>query len=435
MATAGAPTSVGQADAAMTRRWLVLALLVGANTLSLLDRQLPFILIEHIRADLKLSDTQIGLLGGIAFSLTYALLGIPLARLSDTYARKWVMAACVSFWSLATAMGGFAQNFGQLAASRVGVAVAEAGCSPTAHSLIADLFPDRRGFALGLFTAGVPAGIMIGMAVGGVLVEQMEWRHVLFLAGIPGLVLGLLIVALVREPARRGGSGTTRPFGAALKVLAQRTSYGWATAGATLNALATIGGSTFSAALLIRVYGFSAAQAGLALGAMGAIISITGTVLAGAIGDRIAAGDPARRLRLVALMVLIATPLYMIAKVVPTWQLFFTFAALSAGAAAFYLPLTFAALQSVVTSDMRATTLATHMVFFNILGTAPGPILVGMFSDAWAPHFGPQALGWALAAVGGFGFLSAGSYWMASRRHNRDVAAAQAEEAGHLSPA
>src|SRR5205085_2919092 len=107
-------------------RWGVLALLVAANTLSLLDRQLPFILVEDIRADLKLTDTQIGLLGGLAFSLTYALLGLPLARVADRWSRKWVMVACVGVWSIMTAAGGLARNFGQLAVSRTGVAVAEA---------------------------------------------------------------------------------------------------------------------------------------------------------------------------------------------------------------------------------------------------------------------------------------------------------------------
>lgn len=426
------PALAGEApiSRAASGRWAVLFLLVAANTLNLLDRQLPFILIEHIRTDLRLSDTQIGLLGGIAFSLVYALMAIPLARISDSKSRKWVMVACVSVWSVMTAAGGLARNFGQLAFSRAGVAVAEAGCSPTAHSLIADLFPDRRSFALALFTAGVPAGIMIGLAVGGVLVEHIDWRHVLFLAGVPGLVLALAFTFLLKEPPRRAltSGAKARSFRQALGVLWRRPSYGWTTIGATLNAMATAGGAAFGAAFLMRVYDFSAAQAGLMLGALGGVISVTGTVAAGAMGDWIARNNPARRLYTVALALLCATPLYIAAKLAPTPQLFFVFSCASSLIAAFWLPLTFAATQSVVASDMRATTSAVLQLIYNVLGAVSGPILVGVLSDHWAPVAGERSLGWALAAVGGVGFVAAGCYWMGARTHNRDVAAATAEE-------
>lgn len=412
-------------------RWLILILLVLANTLNLLDRQLPFILIEHIRADLKLNDTQIGLLGGVAFSLVYAVTAIPLARWADTHSRKWVIVSSVGLWSLLTAMGGLARNFGQLAFTRAGVAVAEAGCSPTAHSLIAAYFPDRRSFAISLYTAGVPAGIMIGLAVGGVLVEHLEWRHVLFLAGIPGLLLAVAFTIFLKEPPRRmtaAGKTAARPFGEVLAVLMQRRSFGWATAGATLNALATAGGAAFGAAFLMRIYGFSAGQAGLLLGAMGGVISVAGTVLAGAIGDRVARNDPARRLKLVALAVLISTPLYIASKLAPTAEWFIFFSVFAAIAGCFWLPLTYSATQSIVGPDMRATASAVLQLIFNVLGAVIGPILVGVLSDHWAPLAGARSLGWALAAVGAFGFLSATAYWISSWTHRSDVEGAQAED-------
>jgi predicted MFS family arabinose efflux permease len=412
-------------------RWTVLFLLVAANTLNLFDRQLPFILIEHIRADLQLTDTQIGLLGGLAFSLVYAVMAIPLARVSDSRSRKWVMVASVGIWSLMTAAGGLARNFAQLAVSRAGVAVAEAGCSPTSHSLIADLFPDRRSFALALFTAGVPAGIMLGLATGGLLVEHMGWRQVLFLAGVPGVVLAIAFAVVLKEPPRRRlkTSAGPRTFLQALGVLWRRPSFGWITAGATLNALATAGGAAFGAAFLMRVYQFSAAEAGLMLGALGGIVSVTGTVTAGALGDWIARDNAARRLRTVAIALMCSTPLYVAAKLAPTPLTFFL---LSCGASligSFWLPLTFAATQSVVSSDMRATTSAVMQLIFNVLGAVIGPILVGVLSDRWSGLAGVRSLGWALAAVGLVGFVAAACYWIAAGRHNRDVAAAVAEEA------
>jgi len=416
---------------APTGRWAILALLVVANTLNQLDRQLPYILIEDIRRDLSLTDTQIGLLGGVAFSLVYAVIGIPLGRLADSSSRKWVLIGCVSVWSLMTAMGGLARNFVQLAATRAGVAVAEAGCSPASHSTIADLFPDRRGFALGVYTAGVPAGIMIGLALGGVLVDLLDWRTVLFIFGIPGAVLAVAFL-FVREPPRRALAAGVSPrrTKAALGVLFSRRSYVWMAIAATLNAMPGASAAAFGAAYLMRTFHFSATQAGVSYGLMSGTVSVTGMVLAGAIGDRLAKSDPSRRLRFVAVVLMAAAPCFITAFVAPIPQVFFVFLAMNALFQASFLPMTFAAAQAVVTSDMRATASAVMLFTFTVGGAMTGPILVGAISDRLLPIVGEErALGNALACMGLMVFLAAAAFWMASRRHNADVAAAAREEA------
>ncbi|MDB5448741.1 MAG: transporter, family, hexuronate transporter, partial [Phenylobacterium sp.] len=380
------------------------------------------------------TDTQIGLLGGVAFSLVNAVIGIPLGRMADSSSRKWLLIGCVSVWSLMTAMGGLARNFVQLAATRAGVAIAEAGCSPASHSMIADLFPDRRGFALGLYTAGVPAGIMTGLALGGVLVDLLDWRTVLFIFGIPGAVLAVAFL-IAREPPRRprAHGAAPRRTREALAVLISRRSYVWMALAATLNSMSGAAAAAFGAAYLMRTFHFSATQAGISYGVMSGTVSVAGMIVAGAIGDRIARTDPSRRLRFLSLVLILAAPCFITAILAPVPQMFFVFIALNALLQASFLPMTFAAAQAVVTSDMRATASAVMLFTFTIGGAMTGPILVGVISDRLLPIVGEQrALGHALACLGVMGFLAAAAFWIAARRHNADVEAVALEEAPAL---
>lgn len=403
-------------------RWIVLALLVAATTLNFVDRQLPFVLIEHIRADLHLSDTQIGLLGGIAFSLVYSLAAIPIARLSDRSSRRWVMATCVGVWSLMTAAGGLAGSFLQLALSRTGVAVAEAGCNPAAHSLIAELFHRRRGLAIAANTAGVPIGLMIGLAVGGWLADRLDWRHVLFLAGLPGLVLAVAFAVLVRDLPRPSEAPRGRSFAATVRVLCGRPSFLWMTTGATLCALAASGGAAFGAAFLIRVHHLSAGQAGLTFGLILGVCGVIGTMTAGGVSDWLAERTPGGRLYGAAAAMLIMTPLYVLAWLAADLDTYILLFAPAWLALSFFLPMTYSAAQAVAEPDMRATTSALLQLVINISGNALGPILTGVLSDAWRTTAGGNSLGWALATLGGTGLLAAGAYWMAGRSHGRDLA-------------
>lgn len=183
--------------------WLTLGVLTLIYVFSFVDRKMPLILIESIKTDLQLSDTQIGLMTGIAFTLVYAIAGIPIAALAERYGRKKIICMCILFWSAFTSAGALAMNFWQLMISRMGVAVGEAGGTPASHSLIAHYFSDRRTTALAIFSMGAPVGAFIGMAAGGYLNDLTDWRTTLILVGgIPGIFIALLVMLVVKEPPR-----------------------------------------------------------------------------------------------------------------------------------------------------------------------------------------------------------------------------------------
>jgi len=185
-----------------------LALLVVVYTFNFIDRQILSILIEPIKLELGLNDTQMGLLTGFAFALFYATLGIPIARYADRANRRNLIAAALGVWSIMTAVSGLAGNFWHLLIARIGVGVGEAGCSPPAHSIIADYFPaEKRATALGIYSLGIPVGIMFGLFAGGWINEYFGWRIAFFVVGIPGLVLAVIVRFTMREPERGMAEG------------------------------------------------------------------------------------------------------------------------------------------------------------------------------------------------------------------------------------
>ena len=181
----------------------VLAMLVVVYVFNFLDRQIVTILAEPIKVDLGLNDTQIGLMTGLAFALFYTVLGIPIARLADRANRVSIISAALVIWSGMTALCGAAQNFGQMLAARIGVGVGEAGCSPPAHSLIADYYPpEKRASALSIYALGIPIGSILGPLAGGWIAEFYGWRMAFFIVGVPGIALALVVKLTIREPIR-----------------------------------------------------------------------------------------------------------------------------------------------------------------------------------------------------------------------------------------
>jgi predicted MFS family arabinose efflux permease len=177
------------------RRTALIIVLFMVSAFSQIDRILPFILAESIKADLHLSDTQLGLITGIAFAVVYSLASLPLARLADRGASKQVLVWCILIWSIMTGLGGLAVGFVTMAISRFGVALGEAGGTPAAHALIAGKIPElRRGRAIGVFSMGIPLGTMVGFAAGGWASDHIGWRVALFVAGGIGLLLVILVL-------------------------------------------------------------------------------------------------------------------------------------------------------------------------------------------------------------------------------------------------
>ena len=175
-------------------RKYVLGILLVVYVFNFIDRQILAILLQPIKVDLGLSDTQLGLLSGVAFAVFYATFGIPIARLADRSSRVNIISASLAVWSLMTAVCGLAQNFWQLLAARIGVGIGEAGCSPPSHSLISDYFaPETRATAMSIYSLGIPIGIMIGFLAGGWIVEFFDWRTAFIAVGLPGVLLAVVV--------------------------------------------------------------------------------------------------------------------------------------------------------------------------------------------------------------------------------------------------
>lgn len=203
------------------RLGFILLALFLVNVLGQIDRILPFILAESIKRDLALSDTQIGLLTGLAFAVCYTLLSLPLARAADRGSPRFVLVLCVVVWSAMTSLGGLAASFVFLAMTRFGVAFGEAGAMPAGHALIGRLVrPDRRGLAIGLFSMGIPIGTMLGFAAGGAIGDNLGWRVALIGAGALGGLIALFAFVAIGPPpsqphavvrsSHRGSSGNRK---------------------------------------------------------------------------------------------------------------------------------------------------------------------------------------------------------------------------------
>ena len=418
-------------------RWFILAMLVLATAINLMDRQLPFIMAQPIKEEFRLSDTQIGLLGGVAFSLVYALAALPLARLADRLSRRNVLAGCLMVWSAFTALGGLAKSFPFLMFTRAGVAIGEAGAAPASHSMISDLFDERRrGLALSINTAGIAIGVLLGMAIGGYLLEFLEWRTVLMLAAVPGGVLGLAFLLFVKEPMRTGHGlrasakdaavDKAPSMGVALMTLWRQRSFVWLTIAATLAGFGTAGGAAFGPSFYMRVHGLSVGEAGLLFGLILGLGGAVGGIIWGAIADWLAIRDKRWILWVPALGTLVKLPLYCASWIVADFTLAIALQAVAWIMGSSYLSMSYTATQSVAAPRLRAFASATMQLVFNIVGNVAGPIFVGFLSDRLATDSQAGELGLALSFAGLALLLSSLAFFRAAHFLRQDIAVSQA---------
>ncbi|MCW8925888.1 MAG: MFS transporter, partial [Xanthomonadales bacterium] len=256
-----------------TNRAYVLFILVLVYTFNFIDRQIIGILAVPIKADLGLSDTQLGLMGGLAFALFYTGLGIPVAMLADRFSRTWIMTAALATWSAMTALCGLAGNFWQLFAARLGVGVGEAGGVAPAYSLIADYFPSgERARAIGIYSFGIPIGSATGIVFGGVIASMIDWRYAFFIVGLAGLSLAPVFRLTVREPQRgrydnHAVTGQTPGLQQILATLAAKPSFWLMALGASFSSMIGYGIFFWLPSFFVRSYGLSLLDASLFYGA------------------------------------------------------------------------------------------------------------------------------------------------------------------------
>jgi predicted MFS family arabinose efflux permease len=404
-------------------RRYALAVLVVVYTFNFIDRQILAILLPAIKAEFLVDDWVLGFLAGSAFALFYATLGLPIALLADRWNRRNLIAVALAIWSAMTVLSGVAANVMQLALARIGVGIGEAGCSPPAHSMISDYYPpEKRATAMGVFTVGISAGIMIAYLAGGWVAENIGWRAAFLIVGLPGLVLALIVRFTVVEPTRgssedREDSATRYGILDVSKFLYGRKSFLHMSFGAALASFNAYAILSFFPSFLIRSHGMNLQEIGMYLGVIIGISSAIGFVGGGYIADRLGAINRKYALWAIAASAMTAWlfvfPLYLLEN--STWVLILFF--IASVPTNVYLATTFAQTQSLVRLRMRAAASAILLFIINIIGLGLGPQFAGILSDFLAASYGAESMRYSLLSIGAvmgpwvaFHYFAAGRY-------------------------
>ena len=381
MTDATAPAAF-QGYATKNYRAYVLGALLVVYTFNFIDRVVIGIIQEPIKVEFGLTDFQLGLLGGPAFAILYTLLGIPIARFAERHNRMTILSVCLALWSAMTAACGFAINYATLLAARVGVSIGEAGCTPPANSVISDYFPpERRATALSIYALGIPIGSMIAAVGGGWVATEVGRRAAFVWLGVPGVLLAVLVKLTVKEPPRVVSAAETPSFFAALGALAKKPTFWHVAFGSALASFVGYGVGQYLTSFMIRTHGMTLFQGATLVGVVLGLCAAVGTFSSGFLADRIGKRHPNALSWLPALGFVIATPLYMLAFVLP--NLWLAMPALMIGAVThyFYLGPMYAVTQGVVAPRMRATAVAVLLFIVNLIGYGMGPPVIGALSD------------------------------------------------------
>jgi MFS family permease len=357
------------------------------NVLNFYDRQALGAVTEPLRHEFHLSDTQLGAIT-TSFTALYALAGLPLGRLADTWSRKKLLAAGTAIWASLTGLGGLAGSYAMLLATRLGVGIGEATCAPAATSWIGDMAaPERRARAMAWFMAAVPLGGMLSFAVTGPVAQRYGWRAALALAALPAAALVPALLCL-KEPERGPGARSQEP---GVGALLRRPAFLWIVASGAVVNFALYSFSTFLPAFLTRFHGLSVARAGFWTGVGSGVAGLSGALAAGAFGDR-ASGHRGRfRLSLAGGAALVAAPLAFLAIRMPAGHAAAAVALIMTayGLLQSYYGLVYAAIQDIVAPAARGAAMGTYYMAMYLCGASFGPLATGSLSD----HFARAAAG------------------------------------------
>lgn len=431
----------------------MLGLLFAANLINFFDRTIPAILVEPIRLEWGLSDLQLGLLTA-AFTVVYAVAGVPLGRLADTGERRKVMGWSLAVWSGFTALNGLAWSYASFFVMRMGVGIGEAGCAPAANSLIGDLFPaEKRARATGIFMLGLPLGLLLAFFTTGAMVSAFgTWRAPFFVAAVPGLILAVFLYRM-KEPVRGAGekqASAGKPVEQPIrKLLSIRTLLWLILSGVTVN-FASYAGNGFLVPMLQRYFGLELGQAAVVTGCMVGLTGLVGLTAGGWLADVLHQRSEVGRLRFGALSLFLAS----IGTGAALWsgdgslQLFAWLFGLGWLALYSYYTCVYPAIQDVVEPRLRGTAIAIYFAGMYLLGGAFGPVVVGGLSDRLALRAmeaaGASEMDEAFKATGLHDamflipvtlLLTAFFIWMASRHFAADARHMQQQlEAGTPAP-
>jgi MFS family permease len=412
--------------------WLALILLTGVGTIGFIDRIVVNVLVEPLKQEFSLTDSQVSLMG-LAFAVLNVLVGIGVARVAERARRLTLTAAGTIFWSLATGACGMVTSWTQLLVSRVAVGLGEAIGLPGNQSVIADYFPaNRRGLAMSVLLLSPPVGAFIGFVGGAWIAQNYGWQWTFILAAVPGVILGVLVHMFIKEPPRGrhdAEAGEEVPkLGAVIRRFALLPSARHLVAGSTLAAAIGFGLNFFFTSLMMRRFGLSIAEAGLYAGLIASLPAAASVVASGWLGDRLGAKNPGAYALIPGISILIGGPLYIVAIVQDSLPLLLGLVTVSAFLQFGYLGITFATLQNLMHSRMRATASALLNAIYAIAGGI-GPYVLGRMSDKLEASYGIGiGLAYAMALLSLVYLWAGAHYILAARTLGRDMDAVRMGE-------
>ena len=402
-------------------RAYVLFILVVVYTLNFIDRQIIGILAVPIKAELMLSDTQLGLMGGLAFALFYTGLGIPIAMLADRSSRTWIITIALVLWSAMTTVCGLAQNFWQIFLARLGVGVGEAGGVAPSYSLISDYFPpNQRARALSIFSFGIPIGGSLGIAAGGLIASTMDWRVAFFVVGAAGVLIAPIFRLTIKEPVRGRfdrGSKVKSPakFREILRTLMGKKSFWLMSVGASFSSMMGYALFFWLPSFFVRNYGITLLEASLFYGAIILVGGLAGIWMGGWAADRFGQRNRAVYAYVPAIAFVATVPLYVAGVLSTSLALTFLLMLIPTALGLVWLGPVIAAIQHLVKAHMRATASAVFLFINNLIGIGAGTVVIGMLSDGLQGRYGNDALKYSILAGTSLYLVAAGLLLLAAR--------------------
>ena len=386
------------APASRRYRFAILAMLLLVYTFNFVDRQILGILAGPIKAELALSDTRLGLLGGLAFAILYSTMAVPLALLADRTSRSWVITGSLAVWSGFTALCGAATGFWSMFLARLGVGVGEAGGVAPSYALIADYFPPgERARALAVYSLGIPLGAALGVLFGAWIAVRVDWRMAFVVVGLAGVVIAPLFRLVVREPARPAVDARV-PMAQVFRILAAKRSFWLLALGAASSSMLGYGFAFWFPQLLQRSFGLDLTHTSWFYGGVLLIGGTAGVLGGGLLGDRLGSRDRANFARLPAWAFVLAVPLFAAGILSGSVPLAFALFLIPQALAYVWLGPVLTAVQHLVPAPMRATASASFLLINNLVGIGGGTFVLGALSDGLTARYGSAALSYAMLA-------------------------------------
>jgi predicted MFS family arabinose efflux permease len=411
-------------------RYYVLGLLGAGGVCSWVDRNVFSVLLQAIKIEFSFSDTQLGLLGGVAFALFYTSVGLPVAYLADRFNRRNIIAVALFLWSFMTTLSGMATGFVSLFLARIGVGIGEAGGAPPSQSLVSDYFPpDKRGYAMGILYLYIPLGFLVGFLIGGWINEFFGWRKAFFVVGLPGVILAAILRLTLREPPRGHAegaqdSGVTPSLLSTIRYLWSRPAMRHIPLAGTIHGIGAWAMAVWLPSYFIRIHGMGSGEIGTWMALIYGIGGGAGVMYGGYLSDRVvkATGDARWYMWISALAVLISAPFaFLIFLSMTPFPALLSLVIPITVMHMFLGPVT-AMIQGLAGLRRRAVAAAFYLFLANLVSMGVGPVVVGMASDYFNPRYGNESLRYALLVIVFVTFLwSSIHFFLAARTLREDL--------------